>query len=225
MERSQGFTFLEVMISLAVLAACLVVLLKLQSRGVDSFTESLTITETLLLARTKLVETEAAGFPELGKDEGDFGEKYPGYRWVRDVSETGIDTLRKVSLTVMPPGMDDGPGTARLETFMARVESASISDLASGEGGAASGQGALPSGSEGSTSSASAEGAGTSPGLPFSGRRPDHTNAPSPQTSAPGFLPWLSTNAPRNPAPQQSGRPPAFLPWLTGGGRPQTQDK
>ncbi len=219
-ERQRGFTFLEVMISLAVLAACLIVLLKLQSITVDHFAEARNMTEALMLARSKMVETEAGGFPELGKEDGDFGEGHSGYRWIRDVTETGVDVLRKVRVVVMPPGKDNGPGTVTLETFLARVETASVAELAASEGQGAAGQGTQASGSTGSQSPTSSGGAASPHGSTPSKVPPQAGNAPSPQNPAAVFLPWLAPNAPRNPPPRPSGPPPAFLPWLTeGGGR------
>ncbi|MBW2145434.1 MAG: prepilin-type N-terminal cleavage/methylation domain-containing protein [Deltaproteobacteria bacterium] len=215
--RQGGFTFLEVMISLAVLAACLLVLLNLQSLTVDQFAESRSMTEALMLARSKMVETEAGGFPELGKDEGDFGEKHPGYMWIRDVTETGVDVLRKVRIVVLPPGGDYEPGTVQLETLLARVEYAPLAELMAGSGGGPGSQGGPQSGSTGDESTGSSGGAASSPGKAPSGAAKE----PAPQNPAAVFLPWLSPNAPRNPPPRPSGPPPAFLPWLSGGGGSQ----
>lgn len=222
-ERQRGFTFLEVMISLAVLAACLVVLFKLQSQTVDSVAESRRMTESLMLARAKMVETEAAGFPEIGKEEGDFGEKYTGYRWIRDVTETGVDALRKVNLVVTPPGRDNGPGTVRLETFLARVERASIADLAAAGSGGTGGGGTSSTGPKESESSTSSTEPTPFPMSVPPKKPPGQGVAPGAQDPAAVFLPWLSPSVPRPTAPRPSA-PPPFLPWLPRGGGAQTSE-
>jgi prepilin-type N-terminal cleavage/methylation domain-containing protein len=222
-ERQRGFTLLEVMISLAVLAACLVVLFKLQSQTVDSVAESRLMTESLMLARAKMAEMEAAGFPELGQEEGDFGEKYPGYRWIRDVTETGVDALRKVSLVVTPPGTDNGPGTVRLETFLAKVEKASAAELAAAWDGATGGQGASSTDQKKSQSSASAAEAAPFP-MSAAPEKPSGQGVTSgAQDPAAVFLPWLAPTAPRPMPPTPSGQIP-FLPWLPKGGGAQTSE-
>lgn len=217
-KRKRGFTFLEIMISLVILASCLIVLLKLQSRTIDNCSESQRITETLMLAKIKMVESESEGFPEIGKEDGDFGNAYPGYRWLREVSETGVEALRKIRVIVMPPGEESGPGAVQLETFLARVENVSLSELTGASGGATSGQESSSGSGESQSTSSSGSDESSSPSTITPGKAPPEiANAPAPQDPAAVFLPWLSPNAPRNPRPRPSGQPPQSLPWLTGG--------
>ena len=226
LKRRTGFTLLEVMISLAILAACLIVLLQLKLRSVDSFAESKAITTSLILARSKMAEIRAAGFPELGIEEGDFGEKYPGYQWLREVTESGLDVIRKVRLVVTPTGIQNSPGAVQLETFIAQVDTISSSELeissTQGTGGQESSGQSEGKGGESSASS-STESQSSSGGVePF----PFPLSAPPKKPSSPEggssaqnpvpFLPWLAPQAPRSPAPA-SPSPTTSLPWLPGG--------
>ncbi len=105
----KGFTLLEVMVAVAILAIALVTLLGSQSRSLSVDEVARFQTRAALLARdrmTLLLLEDPAG---LGSDEGDFGDRAPGYFWrleTRSVGgeESGIDNgddlLTELILTV-----------------------------------------------------------------------------------------------------------------------------
>jgi general secretion pathway protein I len=104
-----GFTFLEVMVAVAILAIAFVTLIGSQSQSVSVAGDSRFRVMSALLAQQKLAELEAADFEEVIGGEGDFGDDYPGYTWqaeVRDLGEddTGIkegdDLLKAVDLII-----------------------------------------------------------------------------------------------------------------------------
>ena len=106
-EKPAGFTLLEVMFALAVIAATLVVVLGSQSQGLSLATETKFTTTAIFLAQHKMAELEAGNSADLSGDSGDFGEDFPGYRWELEVSDPpsvepeGVsDYLRQVDLTV-----------------------------------------------------------------------------------------------------------------------------
>jgi general secretion pathway protein I len=105
----RGFTFLEVMVAVAILAIAFVTLIGSQSQSVSIAGESRFKVLAALLAQQKLAELESTDFDELSGGEGDFGEEYPGYRWQAEVVElgegdTGIkegdDLLKALDLSV-----------------------------------------------------------------------------------------------------------------------------
>lgn len=102
--RPAGFTLLEVMVALAVIAFALVGLLGLQARNVAMVARSQHLTRATLLARELIsqiqVEVETRGLQGLGDSQGIF-EGYPGYRWEREVLATGLDDLREVIVRVI----------------------------------------------------------------------------------------------------------------------------
>lgn len=114
-----GFTLLEVMIALAILAIALPVLLGLRNRDVDLHLRARDLTAATLLAQEKLLEAELAGLLPLGEVSGDFkgpppgmqtagesSDRAPGYRWKRIVSPTPLDLVREVRVQVIWPRGD-----------------------------------------------------------------------------------------------------------------------
>jgi len=102
----KGFTLLEVMIAVALIAIALTTLLVSQSQSVSFANSAKFETMAALLAQSKLSEIEVRPQSELTNDSGDFGDDYPGYAWevtVSDVSVEGYilaDYLKQVDLTV-----------------------------------------------------------------------------------------------------------------------------
>lgn len=96
-----GFTLLEVMIALGILALVGVAFLRAQSGGIRLLDESVQISLATLLGREKMAELESRGFPEPGRNSGDGGETFPAYRWEQIVSSTEIPSLRKAQVRVL----------------------------------------------------------------------------------------------------------------------------
>ena len=110
-KRNRGFTLIEVMIAIAIIAIALVVILHSYGLGVSMASESQDFSLATLLAQKKMAEIEIGGFPEIGEEEGDFTEEYPStseiplewrtrFRWEEKVTETPVEDLRKVTLTI-----------------------------------------------------------------------------------------------------------------------------
>jgi general secretion pathway protein I len=105
--HSRGFTLLEVMIAVAILAIALVTLLGSQSQSVSFANSAKFETMAALLAQSKMSEITIQAADSLSSDSGDFGEDYPGYTWeatVSDVSYEGLDAisdyLKQIDLAV-----------------------------------------------------------------------------------------------------------------------------
>jgi general secretion pathway protein I len=97
----RGFTLLEVLISLAIIAIVLITCLRAQNQSIRLYHLSRDMTIATILARQKMGEIELAEFPELGEDEGDFEDKFPGFSWQRSVSVTPFEEARRVALSIM----------------------------------------------------------------------------------------------------------------------------
>ena len=100
-NSKKGFTLIEVMISLSILSIALVVLLGLRNQGITLAARSRYIIEATLLARQKVTEVSAEGFPELGEKKGDFGTDFPQYTWRQDVVQTPFNVVREILLEVV----------------------------------------------------------------------------------------------------------------------------
>ncbi len=94
MERRQqaGFTLLEMMVSVTIIAIALVTLIGSQSQSVSIATISRFDTTASLLAREKMTELALGGFDDLSSGDGDFGEDFPEYTW--QVSPTLVKRIR-----------------------------------------------------------------------------------------------------------------------------------
>jgi len=104
-----GFTLLEVMIAVSVIAIALVTLVGAQSQSVTIATGARFDTMASLLAQQKVVEFNLVEFRSLTGSEGDFGDEFPGFIWKAEVrelteGETGIRAssgmLKVIDLTV-----------------------------------------------------------------------------------------------------------------------------
>jgi type II secretion system protein I len=98
-----GFTLLEVLISLLIIAIVLISCLRAQNQSIRLYTLSREMTIATILARQKMgeIENEATGFPELGEEEGDFEEQFPEFTWKKAVSVTPFEEARRVDLSIV----------------------------------------------------------------------------------------------------------------------------
>ena len=91
-----GFTLLEVMIAVAVIAIALVAVFGSQSQSLTLANEAKFSTTAALLAQSKMAEIEAVNPEDLASYSGDFGENFPNYHWnltVQDISFVGADEV------------------------------------------------------------------------------------------------------------------------------------
>ncbi|MCX5838990.1 MAG: prepilin-type N-terminal cleavage/methylation domain-containing protein [Deltaproteobacteria bacterium] len=97
----EGFTLLEVMIAMAILAITLVTVYQSQSQSISMASSSRFLTTASLLAQGRMARIDAADPREGVSAKGDFGEEFPDYAWqveVGDVKE--IPLLKRIALTV-----------------------------------------------------------------------------------------------------------------------------
>ena len=103
-EPHTGFTLLEVMVALAIIAFAVVGLLGLHARNIRIVARDQSLTRATLLARELISQIQfqvtTSGLQDLGDDQGTF-DGYPGYRWERRVVATGLDEMREVFVRVI----------------------------------------------------------------------------------------------------------------------------
>ena len=106
-RTNKGFTLLEVMIAVALIAIALTTLLVSQSQSVSFANSAKFETMAALLAQSKMSEIAMHGADTQSGDSGDFGDDYPGYAWQATVSDFSIqgaesvsDYLKQIDLTV-----------------------------------------------------------------------------------------------------------------------------
>jgi general secretion pathway protein I len=89
----RGFTLLEVMVALCILAIVLLSVYRLHSQTISMSIESRFYTQAPLLARSALARWEEARKPEMISDQGDFGKEFPGYQWKISVADAPSPAL------------------------------------------------------------------------------------------------------------------------------------
>ena len=106
-QPAPGFTLLEVLIAMAIMAIVLVGVYRMQSQTLTMTAASRFYTEAPLLAQDKLSQLEANPSDLITGDSGDFGELFPGYSW--KVSTEAVSSeilgeaaadLKRIDLTV-----------------------------------------------------------------------------------------------------------------------------
>ena len=92
-RRPRGFTLLEVLAALGILAIVLLAVFRLQAQALSMNRESRFHTLAPHLARSVLKERESAPDAPLAGGEGDFGAEHPGYTWKITVEPHAARTL------------------------------------------------------------------------------------------------------------------------------------
>lgn len=86
-----GFTLLEVMVALAVLAIALTSIYKLQGQTILMSAKSRFLVIAPQLAQAKLAEVERQRFKDIGDGSGDFGQDHPDYQWALSIEEIPME--------------------------------------------------------------------------------------------------------------------------------------
>jgi len=108
-KHSYGFTLLEVMVAISIMAIVLTSVYKLHIQTISMNNTARFYTTAPLLAQTKIAAIETAKENSEGSESGDFGNDFPGYTWtvtienIEDESEVLGSTaqdLKKIDVTV-----------------------------------------------------------------------------------------------------------------------------
>src|SRR5215467_8390251 len=111
-----GFTLLEVLVAVAIVAIALVTFMGLHLRSLDATIRAQDLTTAVLLAQGKMATM--GEFPETGEEQGQFeGPELARFQWATAVTERTLDaladggqavTVRRLEVTVF---WADGPQT------------------------------------------------------------------------------------------------------------------
>jgi prepilin-type N-terminal cleavage/methylation domain-containing protein len=122
-----GFTLLEVMIALGILAIVLLSVYRLHSQTIAMSIESRFTTQAPLLARSALARWEDASRPQPATDQGDFGVEFPGYRWEINATEViarslGAEISRDLKRVEVRVSLNAGEYVYRFRTYRFKRE-------------------------------------------------------------------------------------------------------
>ena len=97
-----GFTLLEVMVAVVLMAFVLVSLLGLKNQSMKDVVTAERITTATLLARKIMYETLAVTPLKHEEKEGEFEEEaFKGFTWKKAVAPTAITTITEVRVAVL----------------------------------------------------------------------------------------------------------------------------
>lgn len=92
-----GFSLVEVMVAVAILAVALTAIYKLHASTISMTADARFHTIAPLLAKGKMAEIDMKPGDELSSDSGDFGEEFPGYEWSVEVEDVDSELLESVA--------------------------------------------------------------------------------------------------------------------------------
>lgn len=98
--RKSGFTLLEVMIAMALLAIALLAVFQLQSQSLSMAGEARFKTKAVLLAQMKMADLEATETLSMENTKGDFSPDHSEYAWTAQVTDTQIAKLKRIEVKV-----------------------------------------------------------------------------------------------------------------------------
>jgi len=95
-HTASGFTLLEVMIAMAIMAIVLVSVYRMHSQTLTMNAAARFYTLAPMLAQSKLAQLETASSEIIVGDSGDFGDKFPGYTWRIATDEVSSEALGEI---------------------------------------------------------------------------------------------------------------------------------
>ncbi len=102
-----GFTLLEVMVALSIMAIVLVAVYRMQSQTIRMAVAENFYVRAPFLAQSKTAGIMAADQENTQSDTGDFGTDFPGYTWalsMEDIASEKLETesehLKKIDVTI-----------------------------------------------------------------------------------------------------------------------------
>lgn len=100
-----GFTLLEVMVALVIISLSLAGVASSMGQMIDTANTMRDRTYASWIAQNKITEMRVSGIvPEVGESSGEVDYANTTWAWSADVSETGIENLLKVDVSVSFPG-------------------------------------------------------------------------------------------------------------------------
>lgn len=101
-KEKDGFTLVEILVTLTILAAALPALLQAFTTATRNQALSDNSTTALYLLKFRMAEIEMEGYPDAGQESGEFGEN-TRYFWrsvVEDIESEEVENIRRVTVTV-----------------------------------------------------------------------------------------------------------------------------
>lgn len=108
-SRNNGFTIIEVMVALVIVAFALTAIAASMGQMIDTANAMRERTYANWIAQNKIAEMRLANVvPEVTATSGEVDYAGTEWAWRAVVSETGVENLFRVDVTVSYPGQDAG---------------------------------------------------------------------------------------------------------------------
>ena len=105
--RSRGFTLLEVLVALIIVAFSLTALAASMNQMIDAATSMRDRTYASWMAQNKITEIRLANIiPDVATTSGELEYGNANWEWRAVVSETGIENFRRIDVSISHSGED-----------------------------------------------------------------------------------------------------------------------
>jgi general secretion pathway protein I len=120
--RKRGFTLIEILVALAIIAVALAAGMRALAQSADSATALKARTLALWVAQNRLAAAQVATpWPALGRYRGDAMQAGAQFLWREVVAATPNPAFRRIEITVMEPDRPEYQ-VARLVGFIGNAE-------------------------------------------------------------------------------------------------------
>ncbi|MEW6168332.1 MAG: type II secretion system minor pseudopilin GspI [Pseudomonadota bacterium] len=120
MKRVRGFTLIEILVAVAVLAIAMSAILSGMARYADNVGRLRERTVALWVAHNRLTEIELQPvWPNVGESDGETQLGGITWIWEAEVKETTDENLRRIDIRVLSPSRDGNAAT--LSAFIANT--------------------------------------------------------------------------------------------------------
>ena len=119
-QTDEGFTLLEIVISIGLIATALLAVFQLQAQNLDLQSEAQFLTTARCLGQDRISQVQSLGTLTEGTFKGDFGDRYPYFSYREEISQVmDLEGLYRIRLQVMMEQQDTFKDL-KIETYVYR---------------------------------------------------------------------------------------------------------